>query len=276
MDKHGDYCKKYGQWAVISGGAQGIGAAFAERFADRGMSVILLDANSMALGGTVERLQRIYPAVKVVGRVVDLADRAALTQELDDIAAWDIGILVANAGIAEIGLWLDVPMEAKIHQIDVNCVSALMLSCVISEGMASRGRGGIIIMASGAAEMGSSYITTYAATKAFDRILAEGLYSELKPKGIDVCTVMPGSVDTPGFWDTLKDGRQPTAMMRPISASVVVDATLQGLGKKINIRPTTGTGPMAFIMSLIMKILPRQMLMSLCDKAVRQMYSPER
>lgn len=276
MGKRSDYCKKYGQWAVISGGAQGIGATFAEAFAGRGMSVLLLDANSLALEATVERIQRLYPAVEIVGRLVDLADRVALETELNNIANWDVGILVANAGIAEIGLWLDVPMQTKIRQIDVNCVSALMLSCMIGEGMAERGRGGIIIMASGAADMGSSYITTYAATKAFDRILAEGLYSELKPKGIDVCTVMPGSVDTPGFWDTLKDGRQPTALMRPISAGVVVDAALEGLGEKINIRPTTGTGPMAFIMSLIMKILPRQMLMSLCDKAVREMYSPER
>lgn len=270
---HENYCEKYGEWAVISGGAQGIGATFAERFARMGMSLLLIDANSMVLLSTVERLKRQYPKIKVVGKVLDLADRNELGALLEEIDEWDIGVLVANAAVAEIGLWLDVPMATKVRQIDINCVSALMLCSSISQGMAARKRGGIIVMASGAADMGSSFITTYAATKAFDRVLAEGLYSELRPYGVDVTTVMPGSVDTPGFRDTLKPGQEPTALMAPIAADLVVDAALAGLGNKINVRPAASNAIVGLIAATVMKFLPRRQLMAMADKAVRAMYS---
>ena len=137
--------------------------------------------------------------------------------------------------------------------------------------MVARGRGGVIIMASGSAEMGASYIATYAATKAFDRVFAEGLWSELSPHGIDVTTVMPGAVNTPGFRASLPPGQEPTRLMQPVDPFVVVDAALAGLGRQINVRPNAG--PVAnVLMGLMLWLLPRKRFLRMGDKAVRAMY----
>ena len=66
-------------------------------------------------------------------------------------------------------------------------------------GMIARGRGGVILMTSLAGNQGSPYIATYAASKAFNRVLAEGLWYELKDKGVDVLACCAGAVRTPGY-----------------------------------------------------------------------------
>jgi short-subunit dehydrogenase len=137
--------------------------------------------------------------------------------------------------------------------------------------MVKRRRGGVIIMASGAAQMGSSFIVTYAATKAFDRVFAEGLRAKLGPYGIDVTTVMPGTVDTPGFQASIPMGHKPTRMMQPVNPFVVVDAALDGLGRTVNVKPGMGTFAGA-IMGLMMTLLPRERFLKMGDSAVREMY----
>lgn len=266
-----DFAQKYGQWALISGGAQGIGAGYAQRLAALGMPLILLDINGDILEQTAIKLRADHPNVEVRTIAVDLADAAALNAAIDSVADLEIGLLVANAGIGAVGLWLEVPIEVKMNQIAVNCTSTLILAHRLSPLMVARKRGGIIIMASGSAEMGSSFIVTYAATKAFDRVFAEGLWAELHRYGIDVTTVMPGAVNTPGFRAALPKGKEPTRLMQPVDPFVVVDAALDGLGKKINVRPNAGpiTGA---LMGLMLWLMPRKKFLMLGDKAVRQMY----
>jgi short-subunit dehydrogenase len=183
----------------------------------------------------------------------------------------EIGLLVANAGIGAVGRWLEVPLEMKMRQIAVNCTSTLILAHRLTPAMVQRRRGGVIIMASGSAEMGCSFIVTYAATKAFDRVFAEGLWAELSPYGVDVTTVMPGAVNTPGFRASLPPGRVPTRLMQPIDPFVVVDAALEGLGKTINVRPNVGSFG-GVIMRLMMLFMPRQRFIKLGNDAVRDMY----
>jgi hypothetical protein len=157
------------------------------------------------------------------------------------------------------------------NQIAVNCTSTLILAHRLTPAMVQRRRGGVIIMASGSAEMGCSFIVTYAATKAFDRVFAEGLWAELGPYGVDVTTVMPGAVNTPGFRASLPPGRGPTRLMQPIDPRVVVDAALEGLGKTINVRPNVGSLG-GVIMRLMMLFMPRQRFIKLGNDAVREMY----
>jgi uncharacterized protein len=267
-----NYRSRYGEWALISGAAQGIGASYCDRLAAMGMSLVLFDINQSQMDKTVCQLNGKYPDIEVRPVIVDLADTAALNAAVDQLAALEIGLLIANAGLAAIGRWLEVPLASKINQIAVNCTSTLILAHRLTPGMVERGRGGVIIMASGSAEMGSSFIATYAATKAFDRVFAEGLWAELSPHGIDVTTVMPGAVDTPGFRDTLAAGQQPTALMQPIDPFVVVDAALEGLGNEINVRPATGSGFKSLLFKLMMMVMPRKRLLALGSKAVGDMY----
>jgi short-subunit dehydrogenase len=136
--------------------------------------------------------------------------------------------------------------------------------------MVARRRGGVIVMASGSADMGSSFIATYAATKAFDRVLAEGLWAELSPYGIDVTTVLPGATDTKGFRASLPPGVRPIGMMTPGSPYDVVDAALAGLGRKVNVRP--GSGRLGPVIGAVTKLVPRTIMLRLADRAVRAQY----
>lgn len=271
---HGDlnYPSRYGQWALVSGAAQGIGASYCDRLAAMGMSLVLFDINANQLADTAAELKRKYPAIELRPVVVDLADAAALNAAIDALGDIDIGLLIANAGLATIGRWLDVPLAPKINQIAVNCTSTLILAHRLTPAMVERRRGGVIIMASGSAEMGSSFIATYAATKAFDRVLAEGLWAELTPHGIDVTTVLPGAVDTPGFRNTLAVGQQPTKLMQPVDPFTVVDAALAGLGTAINVKPGLGWGLKAVLFKLMVVFMPRKRLIALGNQAVCDMY----
>jgi short-subunit dehydrogenase len=270
MSPRPDFKHRYGKWALVSGGAEGIGAGYAERLAAMGMPLVLLDIKADRLEATAAKLRSAH-AVEVKTITVDLADADALTAAIDSVADLEIGLLVANAGIGAVGRWLEVPLEVKMKQIAINCTSTLILAHHLTPAMAKRRRGGIIIMASGSAEMGCSFIVTYAATKAFDRVFAEGLWAELSPYGVDVTTVMPGAVNTPGFRAALPAGHAPTKLMRPVDPFVVVDAALEGLGTKINVRPNSGRLG-AGLMGLMILLMPRKRFLKIGDSAVRQMY----
>ncbi len=265
-----DFSQRYGKWALVSGCAEGIGAGYAQRLAALGMPLVLLDIKHDQLEQTAAKLRAAH-RVDVRTITVDLADTDALNAAIDSVAELEIGLLVANAGIGAVGRWLEVPLDVKMRQIAINCTSTLILAHRLTPAMTRRKRGGVIIMASGSAEMGSSFIVTYAATKAFDRVFAEGLWAELSPYGVDVTTVMPGAVNTPGFRASLPTGKEPSKLMQPVDPFVVVDAALEGLGNRINVRPSSG--PVAnFIMGLMLNLLPRKRFLKLGDSAVRAMY----
>jgi short-subunit dehydrogenase len=277
MPIRADFAQRYGKWALITGAAQGIGAAYSARLTELGMPVVILDVQAELLAQQADKLRSASPGAEVRNVVVDLSDPAALNAAIDSLADLEIGLLVANAGIGAVGRWLEVPLDVKLRQVAVNCSAVVILADRLTPPMVKRGRGGVVIMASGSAEGGSSFIVTYAATKAFDRVFAEGLWLELSQYGIDVTAVMPGAVNTPGFAETLPPGLEPTKLMQPIDPSVVVDAALEGLGTKINVHPRARSASLSrtvtgAVFGTAMGVIPRKTRLKLGDKAVRQMY----
>jgi short-subunit dehydrogenase len=269
MPIQADFTTRYGKWALVTGAAQGIGAAYAARLTDLGMPVVLLDVQTELLEKQATTLRNASPGVEVRTIPTDLADPSSVHAALDAVDDLEIGLLVANAGIGAVGRWLEVPLETKLRQVAVNCASPVIIADRLTPRMVERRRGGIVVMASGSAAAGSSFIVTYAATKAFDRVFAEGLWLELSPYGIDVTAVMPGAVDTPGFRDTIPAGHQPTRMMTPADPRMIVEAALEGLGSKINVTPG---GRLGGLIGALSAIVPRKAMLKLGDKAVRQMY----
>jgi short-subunit dehydrogenase len=262
-----DFTDRYGRWALVTGAAHGIGAAYCRRLAGLGMPLLALDVDGPALEQLAVRLRADGSEVRTV--VCDLGDAVALNRVIDDLADLEIGLLVANAGIGAVGRWLDVPQATKLTQVAVNCASVVVLADRLTPPMVARGRGGVLVMASGSADMGSSFIATYAATKAFDRVFAEGLWAELSPYGVDVTTVLPGATDTEGFHASLPPGIRPIGMMTPGSPYDVVDAALAGLGRKVNVRPGGRLGP---LVGAVTKFVPRSAMLRLADRAVRAQY----
>jgi short-subunit dehydrogenase len=264
-----DFARHYGTWALVTGAARGIGAAYSERLAQLGMPLVMVDVAAELLEERAAAIRAASPAVDIRTVVVDLNDPDAVLAMVDSLAELEIGLLVANAGIGAVGRWLEVPLETKLSQVGINCASLVILADRLTPPMVQRRRGGVIVMSSGSAEAGSSFIVTYAATKAFDRVFAEGLMLELSPYGIDVTAVMPGSVRTPGFAESLPPGVAPTRLMQPVEPEVIVDAALEGLGKRINVKPG---GAFASVFGVVTALIPRKTMLKIGDKAVRQQY----
>ena len=191
------FAESYGPYALVAGASEGLGAAFADAIARRGVNLVLLARREKELAETAARVKGAH-GVEVVTIVADLADIDAATQK---VAALDVelGLLVYDAAFAPIGPFADATAEQLAQAAAVNVRAPLLLTKAVSAPMIARGRGGIILMSSLAGSQGSSNIATYAATKAFNTVLAEGLWSELKPRGIDVLACVAGAILTPGY-----------------------------------------------------------------------------
>jgi short-subunit dehydrogenase len=143
---------------------------------------------------------------------------------------------VINAAWSPIGQFLDVDLGSLLAAIDINCRAPVVLAHALGSRMAERGRGGIIVMSSLAAETGAANIAIYSATKAFDLVFAEGLWFELRDRGIDVVAIRPGSTRTPGWQSTQPASGDIEGVMEP--AEVVREA-LDALGSTPSIVPGT-------------------------------------
>jgi hypothetical protein len=110
----------------------------------------------------------------------------------------------------------------------VNCGGALSIAHALAGPMAERGRGGLILVSSMAGLQGTGWVASYAATKAFDLVLAEGLWFELKPRGVDVLALVPGNTDTPGLRSS-RPRKGQEGWMRPED---VAREALEALGRE--------------------------------------------
>jgi short-subunit dehydrogenase len=113
----------------------------------------------------------------------------------DDI---DVGTLVYNAGATHgAAPFLEQDLERSLGVIRLNPIGQTSLSHHFGREMVRRGHGGIILIGSGAGIVGSGGIVAYCAAKAFTQVFAEGLWAELRPKGVDVICMPLGRTATP-------------------------------------------------------------------------------
>jgi short-subunit dehydrogenase len=203
-----------------------MGAEYCRQIAATGLDVLILDRDEEALERTAGEL---VSTVDVTTAVVDLGQPAGrlLATLRDAVGEREIGLLVANAAWSPVGPFLDVDLTALLAAIDINCRAPGVLAPELGRRMVARGRGGIIVMSSLAAETGAAQVALYSATKAFDLVLAEGLWYELRDRGIDVVAIRPGSTRTPGWQSSQPPSGELEGVMEP--ADVVRDA-LAALG----------------------------------------------
>jgi short-subunit dehydrogenase len=107
-----------------------------------------------------------------------------------------LDLLINNAGFGQYGELTQVETQWLLDMVQVNCTAVVHLTRLFLPDMIARRRGDVLIVASTAAFQAVPYISTYAATKAFDLFFAEGLAEEMKPHGIRVCALCPGSTES--------------------------------------------------------------------------------
>lgn len=190
--------ERYGPWAIIAGGSEGIGAAIAGHLAQAGINIVLVARKVEPLEEVAAELRRMGVEVRTLA--LDLTDEAMLDRvraATDDI---DVGLLVYNAGAShKTGPFLDWDLADALKVIRLNTVGQTVLAYHFGQKMAARGKGGIILMGSLAGNAGSPSVIPYAGAKAYSQIFSEGLWWELKQHGVDVLHVVVGSTATPAM-----------------------------------------------------------------------------
>ena len=236
----------YGPWALITGAGSGIGAEFADQLADMGLNLVLVDRREDLFESIARRLISKYAIeVKVIRKDLEQAD--FLPDILDVTDSLDIGLLVNNAGYALTGDFLDHDLEQELGLLHVNCRAPLILSHAYGQKMVKRGRGGIIFLASIAAFLPMPFWTHYSASKVYDLHIANGLYLELKDKGVDVLALCPGNTKT-GFAEVA--GIKSTGM----TPEPVVRQALKKLGKGPLVVPGMGNRIITFSTRLMSRL----------------------
>src|SRR5262249_19136933 len=178
------FVRRYGSWALVAGASEGLGAAWAEALAARGLRLVLIARRPEVREATAASIRSKH-GVEVRAVAFDLAG-AGFAAELERLAGdVEIGFAVFNAAHAPRGQFLELSLEDQLRSIDVNCRGPLTLVHVLGRRMAARGRGALVLMSSLTAFHGSPFIATYGATKAFNLVLAEGLWFELPSRSVD-------------------------------------------------------------------------------------------
>jgi len=227
------FAERYGPLAVVTGAAVGMGAAFARDLAAREVDLLLVDRDERALEACALELEAAGSNAATL--VVDLAERDA-ADRVADAAGDHVGLLVSNAAIGFVGSFLDQDTDGLLAQLDVNCRTPLLLVHRVLPQLLARGRGGIVLLSSLSAMRGSALVASYAATKAWNLILAESLWDELRDTGVDVLGVLPGTTRTPGLLSSAPQAGLATANL--MDAADVAREALDALGRMPSVIPS--------------------------------------
>ena len=193
-----EFLRRYGPWALVAGASEGLGEQFARQLAERGLNLVLVARRAEVLRGVASAIEKDC-GVEVRHCVADLAGADAVPAIESATSDLEIGLLVYNAALSILGPFFAAPLERHLSELEVNCVKPLALLHLFGRPMQERGRGGVLLMSSFASLQGTPNIAHYGATKAWSRILAEGLWGELREAGIDVLTCCAGATRTPGY-----------------------------------------------------------------------------
>ena len=178
---------------LITGAGSGFGKLAALALAERGHHVIATtetEEQAVALAGEAPQLQ--------VERV-DIT-----TSDVAKVLAWDVDVLINNAGAGETGPIADVPINRVRHLFEVNVFGTLSITQAVLKGMVAKKNGRIIIMSSIAGVLSAPAFGPYSMTKFALEAMGKAMRAELAPLGIDVTLVNPGPYLT-GFNDRMAD-----------------------------------------------------------------------
>jgi short-subunit dehydrogenase len=188
-----------GKWALVTGASAGIGIALARELALHGAKLILTARRKERLESLAAELQGKGTEVRIV--TADLNDPVAPQQIYDATvgAGLVVDILINNAGLGQFGSFAESPVNQELSQVRVNCEAMVRLTRLFVPPMVERRRGWIMILASTASFQPVPYLTTYAATKAFDRFFALGVAAEVARYNVKVTALCPGPTESEFF-----------------------------------------------------------------------------
>jgi short-subunit dehydrogenase len=259
--------KKYGKTACIAGASEGIGAAFSHYLAKEGYDLIVVARRLEPMIALAKEIESKYQ-VKVDTLSFDLSAPNAAKDLLAAIEPFDIDVLVYNAGLSYIGAFEKNDLNHHLEIARTNIMTPLELLQTLGAKMLERNRGAVVLMGSLAGLQGSGFLSTYAASKAFDTILAESLWYEWKDRGVDVIACVAGATSSPNFINT-KPKKVGLIEPKVQTPEEVVEECFVNLGKQ----PRVITGFANRLASFFMhRVLPRKLAVKIMGDTTRKMY----
>jgi len=199
------FAERYGPWALVAGASEGVGLAYAGAMAGGGLDVTLVARRQSVLDDVAAGLRAQF-GVQTRALAIDLSEDDAVGRIADATDDIEIGMLMYCAGAdPEFTNFLDRPVDAAEAMVRRNCLAPLRLCHHLAPLMVERGRGGIVLVSSGAALVGARRMVAYASSKAFDLVMGEALWAELHDSGVDVLSLVLGVTDTPALRRLLAD-----------------------------------------------------------------------
>ncbi|RDH79700.1 SDR family NAD(P)-dependent oxidoreductase [Mycolicibacterium moriokaense] len=188
----------YGPWALIVGGSEGIGAAFARKLSSDGFNLVLVARKPGPLDDLAEELRATGAEVRTLSADLSKPGVLDLVREMTDDV--DIGLLIYNAGANNTrGLFVELPEEVTQSVIAINVLGQANFTRHYGAKMYQQRRGGIILAGSIGGYLGSGTLAAYCASKAFSRIFTEALWAESAAFGVDVLHLNVGFTATPAM-----------------------------------------------------------------------------
>jgi uncharacterized protein len=180
-----------GSSVLLTGATGGIGHAIARTLRAEGASLLLT-------GRRTDVLEPLAAEVGGTAAEVDLSDRAAVEALIEQAA--EVDVMVANAALPASGDALSFSVEEIDRALEVNLRAPIIMSRVLGERMAARGRGHIVLISSLSGKSGQAASSIYSATKFGLRGFGQGLRGDLAPRGVGVSVVFPGFIRDAGMF----------------------------------------------------------------------------
>jgi short-subunit dehydrogenase len=250
-----------GKWALITGASAGIGWALAEQLAAGGANLVLTARRA-------DRLQKLATELASQHKIqIEVFTCDLIRPEgPEEIHAFttqkgiEVELLVNNAGFGAFGYAHEIPAEKIMEMIQVNCSAVAHLTRIYLPAMVERRHGDILIVSSVAAYQPVPFNSAYAATKAFDLLFAEGIAEEVRPFGVRVCALCPGSTST----EFAEVAQQPARLFRVAeTAEKVARVGLAALAKG---KSRVISGAMNRLMTETQRVAPRSLVVKMAAK----------
>jgi len=256
-----------GKWALVTGASAGIGLALAQQLAEGGAHLVLTARRADRLEKLAAELSGKYQVnVEVLAADLVHPGTPGQIQAFTLAKGIEVELLVNNAGFGAFGLNHEIAESRLLEMIQVNCAAVVHLTRLYVPGMVERGHGDVLIVSSVAAFQAVPFISTYAATKAFDLLFAEGIAEEVRKFGVRVCALCPGSTTT----EFQQVAQQPDRAFRMAeTAEKVARVGLEGLAKG---KTCVISGGKNRLMVVSERITPR----SFITKMAGRMMGPEK
>jgi short-subunit dehydrogenase len=261
------FSERYGSWVLVAGAAEGLGAAFTEALAAKGMNLILADHNAALLDQVAPQTEKKY-GVETRRLHLDLAGPESWNSCMAAMEGLDCRLVVYVAAFSRVTEFRNHTGETLDLTVNVNMRTVIRLVHAFTARLRGLGQpGGILLMASFSGLMAPPLVGPYAASKAFNIALAESLWSELKQDGIVITACVAGIIDTPAFRaSNPHSGPSRPQVMQPADVAAFA---LRKLGSRPVVIPGFRNRISWFIIG---RLLPYRFALTMVRKTMMKLY----